>query len=326
MTARVDESPERSGDQPIRGHVRSKRYRRVSHGLFLKIETNLDAEDEFHRDLAAWTEVLPESAVFTHLTAARLLGWELPKLPEQVPVFAAVDRHDPRPRREGLICSRLTRERSDFAAGGFPVDAPEEVLLRAARDLGVLDLVIMIDSARRHSHLDDRRMQVLLRSGRPGVKVLASAYGLSHSRRESAGESLLGCFHAAMEIESEPQVSLVDADGHFIGRVDFLIIGTDWIHEYDGGAHRDKGQHRTDLRRERGWSGTSYKRKGFTLDDLLNHPMVVMHEIDRDLSRSHRNRRLERWRTLVRESLYDVAGRDRLLNRWRRAMGVVQWS
>ncbi|WP_244928209.1 hypothetical protein [Nocardioides sp. W7] len=326
MSASAERDPERSGDEPIRGHVRSRGFRRVSHGLFLKIVADLDQADEFLRDLEAWTEVLPDSAVFTHVTAARLLGWELPKLPEQVPVFAAVDRDDPRPRREGLICSRLTRKRSGFVAGGFPIDSPEEILLRAARDLGVLDLVIMIDSARSRGDLDGARMKALLESGRPGVKVLAAAFGLSNAKRESGGETVLGCFHAAMEVASEPQVSLHDAEGRFIGRVDFLITGTDWVHEYDGEMHRAKSQHRTDLRRERGWSGTSYRRKGFTLDDLLNHPLVVMHEIDRDLGRPHRNRRLERWRTLVRESLYDVPGRDRVLNRWRRAMGVVQWS
>lgn len=326
MSSAAEKFEPSTGLAPIRGHVRAAGHDRVSHGLFLPAIEDRDPDHHWHRILHAWQQVLPESAAFTHLTGARLYGWQLPKIPEQVPVFASVDRRDPRPRREGLVCSRLTRSRRASLRHGFPVDEPEEVLLRAARDLGVLDLVPMIDSAWRLGDLDPRRMQVILESGRPGVRVLRAAYSLSSPKRESGMESLLATFHAALEIPVEPQVEIFDDQGTLLGRVDFLVTGTHWVHEYDGDVHRTKAQHRTDLRRERSWGNSPYRRKGFTLDDLLNHPAVVMHEMDRDLGRPHRSSRLARWRTLVRESLYDTAGRDRVLNRWQRAMGVVQWS
>ena len=91
----------------IRGEVRAAGHRRVSHGLFLPVTDGLTDEEEFRRDLSAWMLVLPEGAAFTHLTAARLRGWRLPSLPEQVPVFAAVRGTHRRPRRPGMICSRL---------------------------------------------------------------------------------------------------------------------------------------------------------------------------------------------------------------------------
>lgn len=315
----------RDGETPIRGNVRARGHARVSHGLFLPDSEDDDPVHRWHRELHAWLQVLPESAVFTHLTAVRLYGWDQPKLPEQIPVWVAVNVHDRRPRREGLICSRLTREPGKNVRQGFPVEDPEEVLLRVARDLGVLDLVILIDSALRKDDVDLRRLAVILKSGRPGVRVLAAAYELSHAKRESAMESVLGVFHAAMDIPVEPQVELFDDSGNLIGRGDFLVTGTHYVHEYDGGVHRDKKEHRKDLRRERGWSDTPYRRKGFSLDDLLNHPVVVMHEMDRALGRHHVESRIRRWRTLVRESLYDEVGRRRIVNRWRRAMGVVQW-
>ena len=326
MSVAADRFEPEKGQAPIRGHVRSVGHDRVSHGLFLPTMEGEDEEHLWHRFLHAWQQVLPESGAFTHVTGARLYRWPLPNLPEQVPVFAAVNRDDPRPRREGLVCSRLTRKSSTRMVDGFPVEEPEEVLLRAARDLGVLDLVPMIDHALRCGDLTEGPMTMILDSGRPGVGVLRAAWELSCAKRESAMESLFGVFHAAMEIPVEPQVDLYDDQGTFIGRADFLVIGTNRIHEYDGADHREKLQHRKDLRRERGQTSSAYVRKGFTLDDLLNHPAVVMHEMDRDLGRPHRNRRLRRWRILVRESLYDEVGRARLLNRWRRAMGVVQWS
>lgn len=318
-------SVEPPGDGPIRGEIRQVGYRRVGHGLFLPHRPGLDPDREFRRDLMAWLLVLPPGAVFTHVTAARLLGWELPALPEQVPVFVAVECDENRPRRPGLICSRLVRS-TEPGDVGLPVDRPEEILLRAARDLGTLDLVIMVDSARRRGHIDADRMAAILASRRPGVRVLRAAWNLSSERAESGGETVLRIFHEAMDVAVEPQAVLVDARGRVIGRADLLITGTRRLHEYDGAHHRDAIQHRTDLRRERGLAGSDYERRGFTLDDLLNHPLVLMHEIDRELGRPRKLARLTKWRRLVENSLYSEVGRQRVLNRWRRCTGVVDWS
>jgi hypothetical protein len=314
-------------DKPIRGEVRLVGHRRVSHGLFLPIRDNLTEDDEFIRELEAYRLVLPESAVFTHLTGARLLGWRLPKLPDQVPVFVAVDTGDERPRRHGLICSRLVRDRRPRKGlGGLSVEATEEILLRAARDLGTLDLVILIDSALEKGDLDRARMEKLLASRRPGVRMLRTAYKMSTHRCESAGESALRLFHDVIEVAVQPQVELFDDQGTSIGRADLMVRGTTFVHEYDGAYHRGQIQHRSDLRRERALAGTPYVRRGFTLDDLLNHPAVVMHEIDRALGRPHQPDRLTMWKRIVDNSLYSTTGRERVMNRWRRQNGIIDWA
>lgn len=313
-------------DKPIRGQVRLVGHRRVSHGLYVRLRTGLTKDEEFVRELAAYLLVLPRSAVFTHLTGARLRGWQLPKLPEQVPVFVAVDLKDPRPRRHGLICSRLTSSREATERYGLPVEEAEEILLRLARDLGLLDMVIVIDSAIRMGDVDPVRMERLLQSRRPGVQMLRMAYRMASPLSESGGETVLRIFHVAIDVAVQPQVELFDDRGNLLGRVDLLVLGTTQIHEYDGEHHRDKNQHRVDLRRERGWAGSPYTRSGFVLDDLLNHPAVVMHEIDRALDRPHRARRLRRWRTIVENSLYSEVGRERIMNRWRRQHAIMDWS
>jgi len=313
-------------DKPIRGQVRLVGHCRVSHGLYKRLREGLSDDEEFRRDLEAYRLVLPKSAVFTHLTAARLRGWRLPKLPEQVPVFVAVRLKDPRPRRHGLICSRLTTDRKATLRHGLPVEEPEEILLRLARDLGTLDLVVVIDSALSAGDLDAARMEQVLSSRRPGVRMLRAAYAMASDRSESAGETVLRLFHEVLDVPVEPQVELFDENGSSIGRVDLLLTGRTDVHEYDGEHHRDKHQHRVDMRRERGWAGTPYIRRGFALDDLLNHAAVVMHEIDRALNRPHRNRRLDRWRRLVENSFYSESGRDRVMNRWRRQHGLMDWA
>lgn len=314
-------------DKPIRGQRRRKGFRRVSHGLFLPVRDDLSPDEELRRDLRAWLLLLPDDAVFTHLTGARLRGWTLPKLPEQVPVFAAVAGDPSRPRRPGLICSRLRRTRqTNETVGGLPVDSSEEILLRCARDLGHLDLVILVVSALRADDVDRKAMEQLLASRRPGVVALRAAWDEANPKLQSPGEVILYLFHRAIDVPVEPQVELFDERGHLIGVADLLVIGTTSVHEYDGAVHRDKVQHRTDLRRERGWSGTGYVRRGYTLDDLLNHSMVVMHEIDRAVGRTHDPERHGQWADLIENSLYSEIGRQRVLNRWHRAMGVMDWS
>lgn len=313
---------------PVRGHLREVGLLRVAHGLFRPLPegTDPDPDIEFRRTLEAWLLVLPAGARYTHVTGARLRGWQLPQLPEQVPVFAAVDTEAGRPRRPGLLCSRLVRRVAPIVVNDLPVEPAEEILLRAARDLGLLDLTIMLDSACRLGDIDHEAMETLLASGRPGVRLLREAWRLSTPQAESAGETVLRLFDVCMEVLVEPQVTLHDEAGRVVGVADLLVVGTNMLHEYDGAHHGEHKQQRVDLRRDRGLARSAYDRRGFTLDDLLNHPAVLMHELDRDLGRSHRMLRLHRWRRLLKGSLYSEHGRRRVMNRWQREMGIVDWS
>lgn len=269
--------------------------------------------------------MLPEGAAFTHVTGARIRGWHLPQLPNPVPVFASAPGDVARPRRSGLIVSRLVSDAPNETRHGLPVAAAEEILLRASRDLGTLDIAIMLTSAMRMGDLDQQRMESLLASRRPGVRRLRAAWHLADMRCESPGEVLLKILHDVCDVPTEPQVELFDDQGTSLGRADLLLRGTRHVHEYDGGHHRGKDQHRTDLRRERGLA-PHYTRRGFTLDDLLNHPHTVMHELDRLLGRPHQLRRLRRWRSLVSASCYSEECRERLLMRWQRLTGQVEWQ
>jgi hypothetical protein len=318
---------------PVRGEIRVAGFRRVSHGLYLPL-SDRSTSQEWLRDLEAWRLVLPPDAVFTHLTAAALYGWWLPSLPDVVPVFAAVDLDSRRPRRPGLVCSRLIRPEDGQDRGaqevsrrhGQPVDSPEEVLLRAARDLALIDLVPLVDSALRHGDVDRTDLERFCRSTRPGVRRLRLATGLADRRSESRWETLLRLFHVSIGVDVEPQVWLYDDQGTFLARADLLVVGTNNVHEYDGGVHREPPIQRRDLRRERRLAGTPFVRRGYTADDLVNHPLVMMAEIDRALGRRHRPERMRLWRRWVEESTLSESGRRRLLMRWNRLSGVTDWS
>jgi hypothetical protein len=57
------------------------------------------------------------------------------------PVFAAMLNADPRPRRPGLLVSRHTQPFPMNLVNGLRITTAAEMILSAARDLGVLDLV-----------------------------------------------------------------------------------------------------------------------------------------------------------------------------------------
>jgi very-short-patch-repair endonuclease len=319
-TTDPDEQPA-DPDAPVRGRIRGPHLRRVTHGVGLSVVDGLSAADERLRDLKAFLAVAPKSAVLTSLTGAELMGWSLPKMPTPAPVFIATNRADRRPRRQGLVCHRVTRVRRRQERAGLPVDEPEEILLAASRDVERLDLLILVESAAHHGDVDRGRMTELLDSGRPGVRNLRWAWSRANPKAESVGETLLYELHRCLEVDFEPQAEIYDDDGHYLGRADLRVTGTNLLHEYDGKHHRRKEQQRVDLRRGRGFAGSAYQLRAFTLDDLLNHPLVVMHEIDRALDRPHRMHGAAAWRELVKQSLYSDTGRARIMHRWRRGGG-----
>jgi hypothetical protein len=288
--------------------------------MLLKVAADQAAERL--RDLAAWRLVLPPDAVFTHVTAAELYGWWLPKLPAEVPVFAAT-ASDNRPRRAGLICSRHGRVAEGITRQGLPVDAPAAVLLRAARDLAVLDLIPMIDSALRLGDVSVAELSELAHSGLPGSRRLRAALALSDGRSESAWESILRTFHRVADVPVEPQVTILDVDGVFVARADLVVLATGDLHEYDGAVHDAAGQRVRDLRRDRRLSEAGRVRRGFTASDLVRHPAVTMHELDRVLGRAHDPKRINAWTTYLNQSTLAEAGLRRLQVRWRTAR---HWS
>ena len=112
-TGRPDDSgprPDASGvtghdtpRSPARGWLRGRDWERITRGVYAPALSRTQLEE-----LAAWQLVLPRTAAFSHLTAARLRGWWLPATIAH-PVFAAMLDADPRPRRPELLVCRHTQ-------------------------------------------------------------------------------------------------------------------------------------------------------------------------------------------------------------------------
>lgn len=297
-----------STPRAVRGRPRRVAWGRVSHGLYATADCD---------PLDAWQLVLPRSGRFTHLTAAQRLGWWVPALPAGLPVLAAVDRLSARPERTGLHVVRTDPLLEPVVVDGVKLDAAEEILLACARDLGLLDLLVIIDGALDRGDVDPDRLGRFASSRRRGARHLRAALDLADPRAESPWETVLRLFHVVSEAPVEPQREILDETGCFGARADFWVIGTRSIHEYDGAVHLERRQQQTDLARARRLSDAGWTRRGYTSHDLLRTPVGILRDVDRALGRPHDPSRLRGWHALLAESLHTRAVTQRLLSRLR---------
>jgi very-short-patch-repair endonuclease len=207
-----------------------------------------------------------------------------------------------------------------ITAGGLKITTPAESLLACARDLGVLDVVIMADCALREDDVTLTELKIAANQRRRGAPRLRQVISLLDKRSESAWESVMRVLHVAADIPVEPQHEIYDEYGRFVARADLLIKGTRRIHEYDGAGHREAEVHQHDLKRDRNLILGDWQRLGFTSTHLRNEGAAIIKSVDTLLGRPWDNRRLQAWEELLNESMFRRPGRVRALRQWSRAL------
>lgn len=266
-------------------------------------------------DLPAWRIVLPPKGRFTGLTSACLLRWWMPPLPPGLPVFAATSYDDHRPQRAGLRVTRHPKLAPRIDIGGLPSDPPAEVLLSCARDLGLLDLIVLADAALHSADVTRAEVEAAAGQRRRGAPRLRRALDLADGRSESAWETLLRVLHVMCDVDVEPQVAMYADGGDFLGRADLWVCGTNAIHEYDGEHHLTRHQQRVDLRRARRLGNEEWLRRGYTSSDVLQQAVTIIRDADLSLGREHRPSRIRAWHHLLKDSLFTSSGQERLRTR-----------
>jgi hypothetical protein len=295
-------SPEVAG-----GWVRGRDWTRVARGAHRLV----DAEDEWLAELAAWQLVLPESAAFTGLTVARVLGWWLPPLPADLPVFVAMGRASSRPVRPGLVVCRHPEPPGFALLNGIRIAAPADALLACARVVGLLDLVVLVDAALHAGDCTLDELRVVAAQRRRGARLLRRAIDLADGRAESAFEVLLRVLHDSCGIDVEPQYEVFDEYGGFVARGDLWLVRTTTLHEYAGADHLTRPRQRRDLARGRRVAGVEWVRRGYTNVEVLRQGVAILREADAAIGRAHRPERIRAWHELLRDSLFTPAGTAR---------------
>lgn len=287
-----------------KGKARSRAWVPVTRGLYRLV----DLSEPWLVDVQAWTEVLRPDGAFTHLTGAALRGWPLPQVTP--PVFGVIPSDAARPRRAGLIVSRQTGPLVTEARNGFTLATATDTLLAAARDLALLDLVVLVDGAlyRQDCTLGELRLAVQHR--RRGAPALRRALRYADGRSESAWETVLRMLHHLCDVPVEPQYPI----GSY--RADLRIGRTNRLAEYDGDEHRKPERHAHDLERERYFGRQRMQRFGYSSRVLLHQGLSVLRDADEALGRPHQPARIRAWHAALAASSYTSSGRARLQARW----------
>ena len=265
--------------------------------------------------LRTWQLALPPTGRFSHLTAAGLYGWWLPPLPERLPVWASIHEDESRPRRHGLKTVRQDFLAAPRLVAGVRLDPPADTILACARDLGLLDLVVLMDAALQLGSCTRADLEGAARRRRRGVPLFRRALELTDGRSESLWETLLRLLHRVCDIDVEPQHRLYDTAGTELARADLWVRGTNALHEYDGHHHLDKSRQRKDLARARRINNVDWVRRGYTDVDVLHRSVGILRDADLSLGREHRPDRIRAWHRLLKDSLMTPTGHDRLLRR-----------
>ncbi len=297
-----------------RGRLRNSEYVHPVNGVSIAAA---DAADLL-AVCAAVARVLPPDAVFTHLTAARLRGWWLPRM-EDEPVIACTDGDAPHHDRRGVYvrrCDLPDRHRRRFR--GLHVASPEWTIVELAEHLSLVDLVVVIDCALHSRHTTIPAIRDTMRAGRRGVRVLRRALLLADGRSQSPWETVLRLLHVFAGIAVEPQHELRSEIGEVIWSLDLLIAGTRRAAEFDGGVHREPTVHLRDMRRDRLLARHGIERFAYGSRDVLDTPGQIIRDAEDALGLPHDARRLGRWQAESRLSTYSSAGYGALLHRIQR--------
>ncbi len=219
-----------------------------------------------------------------------------------------MNQEQSRPQRHGLVVSRHRELAEHVTHHGLRVDTAAECLLRCARHLSLLDMVVLCDAALFAEDCTREDIVAAAAPRRRGAPLLRRAVLLCDGRSESAWETVLRMLHDSCGISVEPQKKLWTPDGQPLGRADLWLTGTKYLHEYDGEDHLPRARQRKDLARLRRLNDHDYVRRGYTAPDVLHQAVSILRDADRAVGRPHRPERIRPFHALLAESLFTPSG------------------
>ena len=243
--------------------LQTKMWKRVSHGQYAWSGLTHD----ILMTLRAIAARLPGSYAFSGLTAAWLLGLDMPPC---APVEVTIGREVPVRARAGIRLRRTCMPDSDvITRRGFRTTSP----LRTACDLGsrrdLVESVVALDALLHAGLLELSHLQAYIEAhrGAPGIKRLRRATGLAEPRSESPMETRLRLQLVLARLPRPcVQVDLHDASRRFLGRADLYYPDRRLVIEYDGENHKERLAQ--DMRRQNALVNAGYQLLRFTAGDL----------------------------------------------------------
>lgn len=222
----------------VRQRVRSGAWQAMSTGIYLRrpVASNdpFEAERLQHAIRARAAVMTHADSVIALSSAAAVHGLPLvTPLPDIVHVISPTGRAGV---RAGVNIHRLPLLVRDVLDGDVPVTTPLRTWIDISRISPLADSLAVGDAAVRRGYVTPDEVQVAVAQLRGrGCRRVRTAAVLIDGRRESPLESWsAACFHAWGLPMPEPQAVILDRQGFFVARVDFLWEARGVIGEADG--------------------------------------------------------------------------------------------
>lgn len=243
----------------------------------------------------AAARVLPDGAAFSHVTALRLLGIEVPwRLSDDHRIHVVAPRRDQRLQRTNVVahfCGQRALETT--TAHGLPVTSPGQAWLHLSHTLPPDDVVVLADSMTRRKDpattvRELRRLMDVTYKMR-GIVRCREAIDLVRPGTDSSMETRTRLLLVQAGLPC-PQVNVPahDGAGRFLALPDLSYPELRIAIEYDGDVHRtDPGTWRRDVERRQSLEDAGWIIVTATADDVLRHPERLVRRV-----RAARGRRL----------------------------------
>lgn len=237
-------------------------------------------------------EAAPARVALSHHSALAVMGLSIHGVDDLVHLVA-VGPAKSRRRGDVVRHAGVGGERVSDAFG-LPVVTPAVACVQVAAAFGVEAGLVAADSALRsqlctREELEDLRGWSWLGRGRPAAEVVISR---ADRRHESAGESRCAWLLHRSGYSAVPQAVILDEEGGFVARADFLLERDGVIVEFDGML---KYETRQDLvlekRREDRLRALGYEVVRLTWADLAR-PDLVVAKVQAGIRRASARRRV----------------------------------
>jgi len=254
--------------------VRRGVLRHPGRGLYALSGLVQEPPEVWHLQLAFGATLLYNDVAFTGVTAVLAHGvavWNAPltkpSLVRPIARGVGMTAFSVRPR----VC------RSVRTPWG-PAEPLAHALVQHCLDNGITQGVVSADAALHSARVTLEELAAAAdgvaqwpRSGR--VRSMLTFVNAAH---ETPGESLTNVACASGGIELVPQVTILDEDGRFVARVDFVVKGTKVIVEFDGRVkYDDDGELFREKKREDRLRALGYTVVRVTWADLMRPGAVV---------------------------------------------------
>jgi hypothetical protein len=259
--------------------LRGSRFRRVFRGAYVAA----DVPDSLAVRVDAARLLLPDSAVFSHQTAAAL---RLLPVPAHTPVEATVPPGLPRCRVRGLVVHHGLLERDVTLVDGLRVIRPERNFVELAGRLSLVDLVILGDATIRRGWTTAAALRQTASACRmSGTRLAREAAALVRPRVDSPMETRTRLLFVFAGLPCpEPGREVLDEYGQWVATPDLQYRAQRIAIEYDGDLHRTKKRKwRHDVATREQLTDLGWKIIVITADDVFVRPEALLQRVHHEL-------------------------------------------